>query len=75
MTLYAGARSKGAQGRTETAGRDPLGDWIKAQRSASRVVVVSGKDRASITMAGHRADAVFWYADGARHYLSGANFR
>ncbi|MGE3066966.1 MAG: alkaline phosphatase family protein [Hyphomicrobiaceae bacterium] len=42
-----------------------LGDWIKAQQPASRVVVVSGKDRASLTMAGHHADAVFWYADAA----------
>ncbi|MCX7364150.1 MAG: alkaline phosphatase family protein [Alphaproteobacteria bacterium] len=40
-----------------------LGDWLKEQQPASRVVVVSGKDRASITMAGHRADGVFWYAD------------
>ncbi len=29
-----------------------LGDWLKEQQPASRVVAVSGKDRASITMAG-----------------------
>lgn len=40
-----------------------LGDWMKQQQPTSRVVAVSGKDRASITMAGHRADGVFWYAD------------
>jgi predicted AlkP superfamily pyrophosphatase or phosphodiesterase len=40
-----------------------LGDWLKAQQTGSRVVVVSGKDRASIVMAGHKADAVFWYQD------------
>jgi len=40
-----------------------LGDWLKEQQPASRVVAVSGKDRASITMAGRRADGVFWYAD------------
>lgn len=40
-----------------------LGDWLKAQQSNSRVVVVSGKDRASIVMGGHHADAVFWYQD------------
>jgi predicted AlkP superfamily pyrophosphatase or phosphodiesterase len=40
-----------------------LGDWLKDQHPESRVVAVSGKDRASITMAGRRADAVFWYAD------------
>lgn len=40
-----------------------LGDWLKEQQPASRVFAVSGKDRAAITMAGHRADGVFWYAD------------
>ena len=40
-----------------------LGDWLKQQNPQSRVVAVSGKDRASITMAGHHADGVFWYAD------------
>jgi predicted AlkP superfamily pyrophosphatase or phosphodiesterase len=40
-----------------------LGDWLKSQQPASRVVAVSGKDRASITMAGHHADGVFWYQD------------
>ena len=42
---------------------DTLGDWLKAQEPESRVVAVSGKDRASITMGGHQADAVFWYED------------
>ncbi len=41
-----------------------LGDWLKASSPESRVVSVSGKDRAAITMAGHSPDAVFWYADG-----------
>ena len=40
-----------------------LGDWLKAQQPNSRVVVISGKDRASITMAGRNADGVFWYDD------------
>ncbi len=40
-----------------------LGDWLKERFPESRVVAVSGKDRAAITMAGHRADGVFWYAD------------
>jgi predicted AlkP superfamily pyrophosphatase or phosphodiesterase len=40
-----------------------LGDWMKDQQPMSRVVAVSGKDRASITMAGHRGDGVFWYED------------
>jgi predicted AlkP superfamily pyrophosphatase or phosphodiesterase len=41
-----------------------FGDWLKEQTPQSRVVVVSGKDRASITMGGHKADGVFWYVDG-----------
>lgn len=41
-----------------------FGDWLKEQSPQSRVVVVSGKDRASITMGGRKADGVFWYIDG-----------
>jgi len=41
-----------------------LGDWLKAASPKSRVVAVSGKDRAAITMAGHRPDGVFWLVGG-----------
>lgn len=41
-----------------------LGDWLKAQSPSSRVVAVSGKDRGALNMAGHKADAAFWYAAG-----------
>jgi predicted AlkP superfamily pyrophosphatase or phosphodiesterase len=49
-----------------------LGDWMKDQQPMSRIVAVSGKDRASITMAGHRGDGVFWYEDnfGFTTYLA-----
>jgi predicted AlkP superfamily pyrophosphatase or phosphodiesterase len=49
-----------------------LGDWMKDQQAMSRVVAVSGKDRASITMAGHHGDGVFWYEDnfGFTTYLA-----
>jgi predicted AlkP superfamily pyrophosphatase or phosphodiesterase len=40
-----------------------LGEWLKAQDPASRVVAVSGKDRAAINMSGHGPDAVFWWDD------------
>ncbi len=40
-----------------------LGEWLKAQNAASRVVAVSGKDRAAINMSGHGPDAVFWWDD------------
>ncbi len=41
-----------------------LGDWLKSASPESRVVAVSAKDRAAITMAGHRADGVFWLVEG-----------
>ena len=43
-----------------------VGDMLKAQSPASRVVGVSFKDRAAILMGGRQADAAYWYetADG-----------
>ncbi len=40
-----------------------LGDWLKQASPGSRVVAVAGKDRAAITLGGHRADASFWYVE------------
>jgi len=42
-----------------------LGDWLKDADPTAKVVAVSGKDRAAITMGGHKADAIYWWADGA----------
>lgn len=42
---------------------DTLGDWLKAQQPKSRAVSISCKDRASITMGGRNADAIFWCED------------
>ena len=41
-----------------------LGDWMKAADPKSRVVAVSGKDRAAIAMGGHHADGTFWLVGG-----------
>lgn len=41
-----------------------LGDWLKAASPQSRVVAVSAKDRAAISMAGHNPDGVFWLIEG-----------
>ena len=41
-----------------------LGDWMKAANPASRVVAISAKDRAAITMAGHQPDGVYWLVEG-----------
>ncbi|MEO6093059.1 MAG: alkaline phosphatase family protein [Novosphingobium sp.] len=38
-----------------------LGERMKAADPGSRNVAVSGKDRAAIMMAGHRADAAYWW--------------
>jgi predicted AlkP superfamily pyrophosphatase or phosphodiesterase len=52
-----------------------LGDWLKAVSPASRVVAISGKDRAAITMAGHKADLVAWWADGVAGETPSFGFR
>jgi predicted AlkP superfamily pyrophosphatase or phosphodiesterase len=41
-----------------------LGDWLKQRYPGSRVVSISGKDRAAIMMAGHHPDLVAWWMDG-----------
>lgn len=41
-----------------------LGTWLKHQAPGSRVFAISGKDRASILMAGPNADGVYWFQDG-----------
>ena len=38
-----------------------LGDWLKNNDYQSRVYAVGGKDRATITLAGHKADAAYWF--------------
>ena len=54
------AKARGPQNlRAET-----LGDWMKTASPANRVVTISGKDRAAIMLAGHKADAVYWWNDG-----------
>jgi len=42
-----------------------LGDWLKNATPAAKVVSISGKDRAAIMMGGHKADAIYWWRDGA----------
>jgi hypothetical protein len=45
--------------------RDGLGDWVRAQDDEARVVSLSRKDRAAITMGGHAGEHVYWLALGA----------
>jgi predicted AlkP superfamily pyrophosphatase or phosphodiesterase len=56
----ADANARGPQ----TMHVDTFGDWLKRKTPGSRVVAISGKDRAAITMAGKTADAVYWWDDG-----------
>jgi predicted AlkP superfamily pyrophosphatase or phosphodiesterase len=56
----ADAEARGPQ----TMHVDTFGDWLKKSTPGSRVVAISGKDRAAITMAGKTADAVYWWNDG-----------
>jgi predicted AlkP superfamily pyrophosphatase or phosphodiesterase len=41
-----------------------FGSWLKNQMPGSRVFAIAGKDRASILMAGPKADGVYWFQDG-----------
>lgn len=41
-----------------------FGTWLRDQIPGSRVFSISGKDRASILMAGPKADGVYWFQDG-----------
>lgn len=43
---------------------ETLGDWMKRADLRSRVVTISGKDRAAIMLAGHHPDAAYWWTDG-----------
>lgn len=60
--VAVGGRGRGASPRNFIG--FTLGDVLKKQSPGSRVVGVAGKDRSAILMAGHRADAAYWYGAG-----------
>lgn len=47
-----------------------LGDALKASSPASRVVSISGKDRAAILMGGRKPDLALWYDRGAGQFVT-----
>lgn len=47
-----------------------LGDALKSASPSSRVVSISGKDRAAILMGGLKADLVLWFDKGAGQFVS-----
>jgi hypothetical protein len=58
---------------------DGLADWVLAADGASRVLSVSKKDRAAITMGGRASDAervhVYWMHVPARRFVTSAFYR
>lgn len=40
-----------------------IGDYLKSDDPASKVIAVAGKDRSAIMMGGHHADAAYWILD------------
>lgn len=75
-----------ASGATRTlggvSGRSPrslrvstLGDWMKQGSARSRVFAVAGKDRASIMLAGARADAAYWLDKEALRFTTSRFYR
>lgn len=47
-----------------------LGDWLKAGSPGSRVIAISAKDRAAITLGGQDADAAYWFNRDAGRFTS-----
>jgi len=47
-----------------------LGDELKIARPASKVIGISLKDRAAILLAGHMADAAYWYNAHSGSFVS-----
>lgn len=47
-----------------------IGDWLKSASPTSRVISISGKERAAILMGGHHADYAFWYDRETGHMVT-----
>lgn len=47
-----------------------LGDMMKKRAPGAKVVGVSLKDRAAVLMAGHRADAAYWYESAEGRFIT-----
>lgn len=71
----------GSQGKTQGLGMSPknlkattLGDELKNEGLASRVVSVALKDRAAILLGGHRADLALWYDISRNEWVSSQHY-
>jgi predicted AlkP superfamily pyrophosphatase or phosphodiesterase len=54
--------------------RSTLGDWLKETSPESKVFAVALKDRASILMAGKKADQAFWFDNMSTRFISSAYY-
>lgn len=55
--------------------RGGLADWVAAADDDARVVSLSGKDRAAITMAGTVPGHVYWLFPGAGRFVTSTHYR
>ena len=55
--------------------RSGIGDWMVAQDPASRVVSVSGKDRAAILLAGQGRHFVYWFEPELGRFATSTYYR
>ncbi|MCS7082762.1 MAG: alkaline phosphatase family protein [Bacteroidetes bacterium] len=51
-----------------------LGDWLKAASPRSKVVAISGKDRAAVLLGGQRPDAAYWYESRSGQWVSSSYY-
>lgn len=51
-----------------------LADWLKAQDPDSKVYSISAKDRAAVTMGGHRPDGAFWYDEDTGDWVTSSYY-
>ncbi len=47
-----------------------IGDWLKSVSPESKVISMSGKERAAILMGGHHANYAFWYDRTTGHMVA-----
>ncbi len=55
--------------------RDGLADWVAAADPDARVVSVSGKDRAAITLAARARGHVYWFLPDAGRFVTSVYYR
>ena len=54
---------------------DTVGDELKIQSAASKVIGVSIKDRSAILPVGHLADGAYWYDPDSNHWVTSTYYR